>query len=175
MWVPSITPVSSDVATEWERSGKSTVQPGLEAQSLDLQLGAAPSCPDFPSFLPSFLMAIPAAYGGSRTGIESELQLPACTTAMATLDLSHVCDLRHSLWQHQILNPLSKVGSNPHSHRRYVRFVTTAMSPNGTSLLLLLLLLFFFFLPHLWHEDILGCNPSHGNDLSATAGTTPDP
>ena len=47
-------------------------------------------------------------------GVESELQLPAYTTAMATLDPSHICDLRHSLWQHQILNTLSKVRDQTH-------------------------------------------------------------
>ena len=31
-------------------------------------------------------------------GVELELQLPAYTTATATLDLSHICDLRHTLW-----------------------------------------------------------------------------
>ena len=44
----------------------------------------------------------------SRLGVESELQLPAYTTATATLDLSCVCDLHHSSWQCRILNPLSK-------------------------------------------------------------------
>ena len=43
-----------------------------------------------------------------RLGVQSELQLPACATATATWDLSHVCDLQHSSWQYQILNPLSK-------------------------------------------------------------------
>ena len=43
-----------------------------------------------------------------RLGVESELQLPACTIAIATQDLSHVCDLYQSSQQHQILNPLSK-------------------------------------------------------------------
>ena len=41
-----------------------------------------------------------------RLGITSELQLPAYTTATATWDLSHVCHLHHSSWQHWILNPL---------------------------------------------------------------------
>ena len=41
-----------------------------------------------------------------RLGVESELQLPAYTTAMQ--DLSRICDLYHSSWQHQILNPPSK-------------------------------------------------------------------
>ena len=43
-----------------------------------------------------------------RLGVESELQLLACTTATATRDLSHICDLCRSLWKHQNLNPLSK-------------------------------------------------------------------
>ena len=43
-----------------------------------------------------------------RLGVESELQPPACTTATATLDPSHVCDLHHSSWQHWILHPLIK-------------------------------------------------------------------
>ena len=41
-------------------------------------------------------------------GVASELQLPAYTTATAIWDPSCVCDLHHSLWQCQILNPLSK-------------------------------------------------------------------
>ena len=45
-----------------------------------------------------------------RLGIESELQLPAYTTATATPDPSHVCDLHHGLWQCRILNPLSETG-----------------------------------------------------------------
>ena len=40
-----------------------------------------------------------------KLGVESELQLPANTTAMATQDVNN---LRHSSRQHQILNPLSK-------------------------------------------------------------------
>ena len=43
-----------------------------------------------------------------RLGIRLELQLPAYTTATATQDLSHICDLHHSSRQRQILNPLSK-------------------------------------------------------------------
>jgi len=44
----------------------------------------------------------------SRLGVESDLQLLAYTTATATQDPSHVCDLHHSSQQCQILNPLSK-------------------------------------------------------------------
>ena len=51
-----------------------------------------------------------------RLGSESELQLQAYATAMATPDLSHVCDLYHSLQQCWILNPLRGQGSNTHPH-----------------------------------------------------------
>ena len=45
-----------------------------------------------------------------RLGGESELQLPAYTTATATLDLSRICNPNHSSWQRRILNPLSEAG-----------------------------------------------------------------
>ena len=44
-----------------------------------------------------------------RLRVESELQLLVYTTAIATPDPSHICDLRHSSWQCQILNPLIEV------------------------------------------------------------------
>ena len=40
-------------------------------------------------------------------GVELELQLLTYTTATAVPDPSCICDLCHSLWQCQILNPLS--------------------------------------------------------------------
>ena len=43
-----------------------------------------------------------------RIVVESELQLLAYTSATATLDLTHVCDLHHSSRQLQILNSLSE-------------------------------------------------------------------
>ena len=42
-----------------------------------------------------------------RVGVEVELQLPACITVAATPDLSHVCNLHHSLWESRIFNSLS--------------------------------------------------------------------
>ena len=54
-----------------------------------------------------------------RLGVESELQLPAYTTATATQGLSFVCELRHSLWHCWILNPL-----NPHLHGDYTGSLT---------------------------------------------------
>ena len=43
-----------------------------------------------------------------RLGVEWEMQLPACATATAMQDLSCICDLRRSLQQCRILNPLSE-------------------------------------------------------------------
>ena len=43
-----------------------------------------------------------------RLVLELEIQLLACTTATATWDPSHVCDLHYNSWQHQIPDPLSK-------------------------------------------------------------------
>ena len=50
--------------------------------------------------------AAPEAYGSSQAKGPSELQLLAYATA--TPDPSRVCDLHHSSWQPQILNPLSE-------------------------------------------------------------------
>ena len=49
-----------------------------------------------------------------RLGVESELQLPAYTTATATLDLNDIGNLHCNLWQHWILNPLSKARDQTH-------------------------------------------------------------
>ena len=52
-----------------------------------------------------------------RLGVESELELLAYATATAAWDPSLICDLHHSSWQSQILNPLSKArGLNPHPY-----------------------------------------------------------
>ena len=49
-----------------------------------------------------------------RLGLKLELQLPTYTTATVILDLSHVCDVHHSLWKLQIFNPLSKARDQTH-------------------------------------------------------------
>ena len=43
-----------------------------------------------------------------RLGVKSEVWLPAYATAIATQDPSCICNLHHSLQQHQIFNPLSE-------------------------------------------------------------------
>ena len=57
-------------------------------------------------FLP-FLGLHPRHMEVPRLGVESKLLLPAYTRATATPDPSLICDLHHSSWQCQILNPLS--------------------------------------------------------------------
>ena len=49
-----------------------------------------------------------------RLGVQSELQLLAYMTATATWDPSHICDLRHGSWHHQILKPLSEARDQTH-------------------------------------------------------------
>ena len=58
----------------------------------------------------SFLGLHPRHTEVPRLGVELELQLLAYPTATALWDLSHVCNLHHSSWQHWILNPLSRPG-----------------------------------------------------------------
>ena len=53
----------------------------------------------------------PAAHGGSQArGLIRELKPWAYTTATATQDPSCIWDLRHSSWQHRILNSLGEAG-----------------------------------------------------------------
>ena len=59
-----------------------------------------------------------------RIGVESEL--PANTTAQVTQDLSYICDLHYSLWQHQILNYWARLGIEPTFSWILVRFLTAA-------------------------------------------------
>ena len=49
-----------------------------------------------------------------RLGVESEPKLLAYTTATATLDLSHVCNLHYSSQQCQILDQLSESRDRTH-------------------------------------------------------------
>ena len=52
--------------------------------------------------------------------------LPAYTTAKATQDLSHVCDLHHSSQQRRISDPLSEARDGTTSSWILVGFVSTA-------------------------------------------------
>ena len=59
-------------------------------------------------FLLLFFYSAPVAYGSSWATGWSELQLPACVTAIATPYRSHIYDLYCSSQQWWILNPLSE-------------------------------------------------------------------
>ena len=58
-----------------------------------------------------------------RLGVEMELQMLAYAVSTAMPDLSQVCDLHHSSWQRQILNPKAGPGIDPTSSWILVRFV----------------------------------------------------
>ena len=47
-------------------------------------------------------------------GVELKLQLLAYATATVAQDPSRVCNLHHSLWQRQILYPLSRARNGTH-------------------------------------------------------------
>ena len=80
-------------------------QGALEASKALLHLQCLSS---FPPPRPFFILGLHLWHMGvSRRGVKSELQLVAYATATATQDLSQICDLHHSSWQCQILNPLS--------------------------------------------------------------------
>ena len=68
-----------------------------------------------------------------RPGVESEPQLPAYTTATATLALTRVCDLHHRSRQRQVLNPLSEVRDQTHLLMDTSRF-QNPLSHRGNSL-----------------------------------------
>ena len=57
-------------------------------------------------------------------GVISGLQLPAYTTATAMLDLACLCNVYHSSWQHWVLSPLSRPGTEPTSSWMLVGFLT---------------------------------------------------
>ena len=67
-------------------------------------------------------------------GVELELQLPAYTTATAMPDRSLFCSLHCSLWQGQILNPLSEARGGTHILMDTSQ-VHNPMSHNGNSFL----------------------------------------
>ena len=62
-----------------------------------------------------FLGPLPRHLEVPRLGVQSELQMPASTTAAATQDPSRVCDLYHGSQQCQILNPLSEARAGTHN------------------------------------------------------------
>ena len=70
---------------------------------------------DFIFYFFVFSRAAPMAYGGSQAWDLITAVALAYATATAMWDLSRVCDLHHSSWQRQILNPLSKARDQNHN------------------------------------------------------------
>ena len=68
----------------------------------------------------------------SGPAVKTELQLQAYTTATIMQDLSHICDLHHSLWQHQSLNPLREARDRTHILMN-TSWVPNPLSHNGNS------------------------------------------
>ena len=58
--------------------------------------------------------ATPMAYGGSQARGPIGAVATSLHPATATWDPSPICDLYHSLQQHQILNPLNEAGNRTH-------------------------------------------------------------
>ena len=61
-----------------------------------------------------------------RIGVQCELRLPAYTTATATQDPRHVCNLYHSSQQRWVLNPLSKARDRTQTSWFLLEFISAA-------------------------------------------------
>ena len=84
-----------------------------------------------------------------RLRVQSELQLMVYATATATQDLSYVCDLHHSSWQHQILSLLHKARDQT-LNLMVTSWICFCCATTGTPYLVKL---FFFFFFGLWLLD----------------------
>ena len=121
-----------------------------------------------------------------RLGIESELQLPAYTTATAMPDQSHVCGLNHSSQQRRILNSLSKTRDGTRSLMvlSRIHFCCATMGTPVTPFeikaecslegLLFFFLSFFFLGLHLQHMEVPRLGVKLELQLPAYATAMPD-
>ena len=98
--------------------------------------------------------------------VELELKLPAYITATTIWNLSHVCVLHPSSWQHQMLDPMSEARDQTRILRDISR-VPNPLSHNRNSLI------FFFFLVylrlHLQHVEV----PRQWSNQSFSCWPTP--
>ena len=69
---------------------------------------------EFYIFFKFYFRATPMAYGSSQARVPVGAVAATLCIATATTDLNLVCDLHHSSWQCQILNPLSKAREQTH-------------------------------------------------------------
>ena len=70
--------------------------------------------PNFIFYSIFLFMATPAAYGGLHVVVGNRAAAATCTTAMAIPDPSCIHELRHSLQQCRILNPLREAKDRTH-------------------------------------------------------------
>lgn len=113
----------------------------------------------------------------SRLGVQSELQLPAYTTATTMWDLSCVCDLHHSSRQWWILNLLSEARDLTCVLMDTCQ-VCYCLATTGTPESTISFFLFFVFLgPHLQHVEVprLGLYSELRLLASTTATAARDP
>ena len=77
------------------------------------------------------------AYGGSQARGRIGVTAASLYPATATPDPSHVFDLQHSSWQHQIINPLSKARDQTHNLKvpRWIRFCCATMGTPCTDII----------------------------------------
>ena len=82
-----------------------------------------------------------------RLGVESQIQLLACTTATATWDPNYVCKLHHSSWQQSIPEPLSEARDQTciFIDTSQIHFLCTTMVTPYTIFIYLFICLFAFF------------------------------
>ena len=78
-------------------------------------------------------MATPVAYGSSQARDRFGAAAVVCATATATLDPSHICDLRCSFRQCWILNPFSEV-RDPTRILTGTSWVLNLLSPESVTL-----------------------------------------
>ena len=81
-----------------------------------------------------------------RLGVESEL--PAYTTATATRDPSHICNIRHTSQQLMILNPLSRARDQTHLLVD-TSWIRNPLSHNGNSIRIQVLNLPYTYSSHI--------------------------
>ena len=76
-------------------------------------------------FIYFFFRTAPVASGSSQARDQIAARATAYATARATPDLSHIHNLHHSLWQHQILNPLTEA----RGHTQILTDTSRALNP----------------------------------------------
>ena len=120
------------------------------------------------------------AYGSSwaRGQIRAAAQVYATTMAMP--DLSHICNLHHSLWPCQILNPLREARGQTHILMKTTHWVLNLLSHKGKlpyNIFFSFNFIFCLLGVHSWHMEVprLGVESKLQLLAYTTATATQDP